>query len=323
MTRRRLVVNAVAISLLTAPAVLRAQAPGRLYRLGILRPTGRAPFDANIPNALGDLGYVEGRNLVVDQRYAEGRLERLPAIARELVAGRADALLAVGASATRAVMAATSTIPIVLFGNLDPVALGLVRTLARPGGNVTGVLIAPDGTLAGKKLELLREVVPQASRIGMLVPDDPAIRPQVAEVQRVAGTLGLGIVPVEVAKGDYERAFVTLAAERVQALFVAGSTYFVRDRKEIIERAARFRIPAIYEWREHVVDGGLMTYATSLPALHRRVAEYIDRIFQGARPAEMPVEQPSKFDLVINLKTAKSLGLALSPSLLLRGEVIE
>ena len=323
MTRRRQFVNAVAVSLLTAPAALRAQTPGRVYRLGILRPTGPAPLDVNVPKALRDLGYIEGQNLIIDRRYAEGRLERLPAFAKEQVAAKVDAVLAVGASAVRAAMAASSTVPIVLFGNVDPVALGLVRSLARPGGNVTGVLIAPDGTLAGKKLELLREVVPHATRIGMLSPDDPAIRPQVAEVQRVAATLKLGLIPVEVAGGDYERAFAALAAERVQALFVAGSTYFVRDRKEIIERAARFRIPAIYEWREHVEDGGLMTYATSLPALHKRVAEYIDRIFEGARPAEMPIEQPSKFDLVINLKTAKALGLALSPSLLLRAEVIE
>jgi len=323
MTRRRQFVNAVAVSLLTGPGALRAQVPGRVYRLGIVRPTGKAPLDVNVPNALRELGYVEGQNLVIDRRYAEGHLERLPAFAREQVAAKSDAIVAVGASAARAAMTATSTIPIVLFGNFDPVALGLVKSLGRPGGNVTGVLIAPDGTLAGKKLELLREVVPRATRIGMLSPDDPAMRQQVAEVQRVAVALGLTVAPVEVANGDYERAFAALAAERVQALFVAASTYFVRDRKEIIERAARFRLPAIYEWREHVEDGGLMTYATSLPALHKRIAEYIDRILEGAKPGEMPIEQPSKFDLVINLKTAKALGLALPPSLLLRAEVIE
>ena len=220
-------------------------------------------------------------------------------------------------------MAATTSIPIVLFGNFDPVALGFVKNLAQPGGNVTGVLIAPDGTLAGKKLELLREVVPRATRIGLLSHDDPAVRTQVGEVQKVATAFGITLIPVAVSNGDYERAFTRLAAERPQALFVAASPVFLRDRKQIVERAARFRMPAIYEWREYVEDGGLMAYATSLAALHKRIADYIDRIFEGARPGETPIEQPSKFDLVINSRTAKALGLVLSPALSLRADLIE
>jgi len=323
MTRRRQFVNAVAVSLLTGPAALRAQTPGRVYRLGILRPTGPAPFDVNIPEALRALGYVEGQNLVIDRRYAEGRLERLPVFARELVAGKIDAIVAVGAVSVRAALAATSTVPIVMFGNFDPIAAGLVKSLGRPGGNLTGVLIAPDGTLAGKKLELLREVVPRATRVGMLSHYDPSVRLQVVEVQKAASALGLSLHPVEVVGTDYDSAFAALAAERPHVLFVAASTYFIRDRLQIIERAARYRMPAIYEWREHVQDGGLMAYATSLPALHKRIADYVDRIFEGARPGDMPIEQPSKFELVINLRTAKALGLALSPTLLLRAEVIE
>jgi putative ABC transport system substrate-binding protein len=323
MIRRRVFMRAVAAALVGAPAAVGAQVPGRTYRLGIIRPTGVAPFDVNIPDALRELGYVEGRNLVIERRYAEGRSERLPELARELVAAKMDAIVAVGSGAARAAMAATGTIPIVMFGNFDPLGLGLVKSLARPGGNVTGVLIAPDGTLAGKKLELLREVVPRATRIGMIAPDDPGVRGQVAEVQKAAAALGLTLIPVEVVDGGYERAFAALAAQRPDALFVAASTYFVRDRRLLIDGAARYRLPAIYEWREHVEDGGLMAYATSLPALHKRIADYVDRIFEGARPGEMPIEQPSKFDLVVNLKTARALGLTLPSSFLLRAEVIE
>jgi len=323
MTGRRPLLSVIAAALLTGRADLRAQTPGRLYRLGILRPTSPAPLDVNIPEALRERGYVEGRNIVIDRRYGENRLERLPVFAREMVAGKVDAIVAVGAASVRAAVAATTIVPIVMFGNFDPVASGLVKSLARPGGNLTGVLIAPDGTLAGKKLELLLEVVPGATRIGMLSHYDPSVRQQVAEVRRIASALGLSVHPVEVVDGDYERAFTALATERPQALFVSASTYFVRDRLQIIERAARYRMPAIYEWREHVQDGGLMAYATSLPALHQRVADYVDRIFEGAKAGEMPIEQPSKFELVINRSTARALGLKLSPALLLRAEVIE
>lgn len=323
MTRRRPFLSAVAALLVAGPSDGWAQAPGRIYRLGILRPTGTAPFDVNIPEALRELGYVEGRNLIIDRRYAEGRTERLPALARELVAAKMDAIVAVGTGAVRAATEASSTIPVVMFGNFDPIALGLVKSLARPGGNVTGVLIAADGTLAGKKLELLREVVPRATRIGMIAPDDPGVRGQVAEVRKAASALGLQLIPVEVVGGDYERAFAALAAEHPDALFVAGSTYFVRDRRQLIDGAAKYRLPAIYEWREHVEAGGLMAYSTSLPTLHRRIADYVDRIFEGARPAEMPIEQPSTFEIYVNLKTARALGLSLPRSFLMRAEVIE
>ena len=310
--------------LLVARSVVHAQVPGRIYRLGVLRPTGPSLFDANIPRALAELGYVEGRNLVLEKRYAEGRSDRLPALARELVSGKVDAIVAVGAESVRAAMAATSSVPIVMFGNFDPLAAGFVKTLGRPGGNVTGVLIAPDGTLAGKKLELLRDAVPRASRIALLVPDDPGVASQVGEIRKAATALGLAIVVVKVFKGDYGEAFARLAAERPQAIFVASSTFFVRDRVPIIELVARYRLPAIYEWREHVAEGGLMTYAPSLNALQRRVADYVDRIFDGADPGELPVEQPTKFELVINLRTARALGLALPQSLLLRAdELIE
>ncbi len=316
---------ALTVAIVDAPLAAKAQQAGRTYRLGILQPTTpRATSDptalANrIVTSLRKLGYVEGQNLVVEQRYAEGELDRLPGLARELVQLRPEVILAVGSAAIRAAKDATPTIPIVLFGNFDPVVAGLVASLARPGGNFTGVMIAPDGTLAGKKLELLKEAVPRATRIVFLAwGDDPSFRPQLQEAQKAASSLGVTLSLVEIRGGDFDRAFVSIVAEHPGALFVFASTYFSRDRKRIIELAAKHRLPAIYEWCEHVADGGLMSYGSSLSGLYQCVAAYIDRIFKGAKPADLPVEQPTKFELIFNLKTAKVLGLTLPQSLLLR-----
>jgi putative ABC transport system substrate-binding protein len=322
------------ISLLAAGATLprraAAQPAGRVYRLGILAPTAAPPpsEQANaailIPKALGEMAYALGRDLVVDVRYAGGQLDRLPDLARELVRLRMDVIVAISASAVRAVTAATSTIPIVLYGNLDPIAAGLVTSLAKPEGNVTGVLIAPAGTLAAKKLELLKEAVPGATRIAFLAPADPGIKLQVQETQQAATTLGIKLTVTEVQARDYDRAFAALTAERPEALFVGAHTFFVRDRKRIIALAAKHRLPAIYEWPEHVEDGGLMSYGSSLTGTTRRVAVYVDRLFKGARVADLPIEQPAEFQLVINLKTARALGLTLPPSLVARADrVIE
>jgi putative ABC transport system substrate-binding protein len=241
-----------------------------------------------------------------------------------LVRLRVEVIVSIGSSATRAAKAATSTIPIVFLGNIDPIATGLVKSLARPEANVTGVLIAPAGTLAGKKLELLKDAVPRASRIALLSHEDPGLRAQEQETRSAAAALGIALPVTRVVGGDYERAFTALAADRPDALFVGASTYFMRDRKRIIELAARHRLPAIYEWPEQVEDGGLMSYGSDLAATTRRVAEYVDRIFKGARPGELPVEQPTELQLVINLRTARALGLSLSPSLLARaGRLIE
>jgi putative ABC transport system substrate-binding protein len=233
-----------------------------------------------------------------------------------------DVIVAISAAAARAVGAATTTIPIVLYGNLDPVAAGLVTSLAKPAGNITGVLIAPAGTLAAKKLEILKEAVPGATRIALLAPWDPGVKLQVQETQQAAVALGIKLTVTEVEAGEYERAFAALAAERPEALFVAAHTFFVRDRKRIITLAARHRLPAMYEWPEQVEDGGLMSYGSSLPGTTRRVAVYVDRLFKGARIADLPVEQPTDFQLVINLRTARALGLALPPSLLARADRI-
>ena len=303
------------------------EAQERVWRIGILRPS--APPVASdvtwtgIPRALRDLGYVEGRNLVLEHRYASGNTDLLVPLARELAAARVDLVIAVSAGAVRAAREVSATWPIVMFGNFDPVALGLVTQLARPGGNVTGVLIAPDGTLAGKRLELLRQLVPSATRIGYLSPPpDASSAQQAAEARRAAGELGVTLVEADVREDDYERAFAALMAQRPGALLVAAHTLFVRDRARIIALAARHRLPAIYEWREQVQDGGLMAYSTSLTWAYERVAAYADRILKGARPADMAVERPSKFELVINQRTARALGLTLSQPLLARADEV-
>jgi putative ABC transport system substrate-binding protein len=297
--------------------------------VGFLLPSALMSSDQKssavlIPKALRDLGYVEGQNLVVERRYVESKMELVSGLASELVQRGVDAIITVGPTAARATKGATTTIPIVMLGNFDPVAMGLVASLARPGGNITGVLIAPEGTLAAKKLELLKEAVPRAARIAFLSPDDPNVRPQVQEAQKAAPSLGVKLSVIGVQDGDYDRAFAAISAERPRALFVAATAYFFRDRKRIIELAAKHRLPAIYEWPEQVEDGGLMAYGASLSGLSRRIAAYVDRIFKGAKPGDLPVEQPSKFELVINLKTAKALGLTIPQSLLQRADrVIE
>jgi putative ABC transport system substrate-binding protein len=304
-----------------------AQGSQRVWRVGILRPSALPlPADTTgrgIPLALRALGYEEGRNLVLESRYADGRFERLPALARELLAARVDVLVAVGAPAIRAAQEASGSLPIAMYGNFDPVALGIVASLARPGGNVTGVLIAPDGTLAGKRLELLKQAVPAATRFAYLGPPaDVSTALQLAEARQAAAVLGVALVDVELRDGDYERAFAAIAALRPGALVVAAHTLFVRDRDKIIALAARHRLPAIYEWREQVADGGLMAYSTSLNWTYERVAAFVDRILKGARPADMAVERPTHFDLVINLKTARAIGLAFPQALLLRADEV-
>jgi putative ABC transport system substrate-binding protein len=321
--------RALALGALAGAFGVQGQNAERVFRLGMLLPSSRPPGAPDpgsaaslIPAALGELGFAEGRNLVVDRRYAEGRVDRLPAIAREAVAGGPDAIVPLGVTATRAAMQATATVPIVFYGNFDPVATGLVANLARPGGNVTGIVIAPEGTLAAKKVELLLEAAPGAKRIAFLAPPDPAIRFQEDEARTAAARAGVEWFVVEVRGGDYDAAFTAIAKARPQALFVAAHTIFVRDRKLVIERANRLRVPAIYEWREHVAEGGLMSYGSSLRETSQRVAAVVARVFRGAKPAELPVEQPTTFRLVVNAGTARASGIELPKSLLLRADEV-
>jgi putative ABC transport system substrate-binding protein len=315
--RRALALIAAAVA---APAL--AQRKSR-YVLGVLRATAQNPkrdISWRLVDSLRRRGYEAGRNLVVEQRFADGRLERLPALARELAALRPDAIVAIGSSAAIEARDATSTVPVVMFGNFDPLRLGLVKSLARPGGNVTGVLIAAQGTLAAKRLELLRDAVPGAARIGVLAPDDPLFAAQLDEVRRAAQRMGVTLTVVQVKGGDYDAAFAAMVAAKVQALFVGGHTFFARDGDRIIALAAKHRLPATYEWPEQAEDGGLMGYGADLDELYDRVAFMVERVLSGSSPAELPVEQPTKAELVINLRTAKALGIAIPAALQQRAD---
>jgi putative ABC transport system substrate-binding protein len=241
---------------------------------------------------------------------------------RDLARTGPDAIVAVAPESIRAAKAATPAIPILMFTSYDA-GQSFVASLAHPGGNITGVLTAPEGTLTTKRLELLREAVPRATRIAVLARAESA-HLQVPQAQQAASNLGVKLVVVEMRDDDYDRAFARFVADRAEALFVLASSIFFSDQRRIIDLAARYRLPAIYEWREQAEGGGLMAYGSSLSAVAGRLAVYVDRILKGAKPADLPVEQPTKFELVINLKTAKALGLTIPPSVLARAdEVIE
>lgn len=325
-SRRRLLHGVAAAGVLLCglrPAA--AQPAGKVLRLGWLRPSAAAPGElqsVGIPAALDRLGWVEGRNLVIERRWAEGQTARLPELARELAQLRCDALLTVGLSATRAARDAAPGSPIVFFGNFDPVATNLVTSLARPGGNVSGVLIAADGTLAPKKMQLLKEAVPRATRFAFLSPDDPAMEFQVLEARRAAAALGVELAVVTVRGADHAAAFAAIAAQGAQAVFVGAHTSFVTDRLPIIALARRHRLPTMWEWAEQVRDGGLMAYGTSLTALYERIASLVDRVFKGARIGELPIEQPSTYGLVLNQGTARAIGLSLPRALVLQASEV-
>jgi ABC-type uncharacterized transport system substrate-binding protein len=305
------------------PLVGKAQTGGRVYRVGVLRPTPPEE-QTRLVDALRSEGYVLGKNLVLEQRFASGDLSRLPDLMQELVNTRPDVVLVVGLAAARAAIDSRTTIPIVMFNNLDPVTLGLVPSLARPGGNLTGVLIAPHGTLASKRLELLKEAVPQARRIAVLVPDDPNIAAQVKEVQEAATLLGVELVVVSVQGSDYEQAFAKIAASGAGAIFLAAHSSFFRDRRLTFELAERHRLPAIYEWPDQVREGGLMAYGANLSEIYEQIADYIDRILKGSKPADLPVVMPSKLYLALNLRAARAIGFAFPHILLAKAdELIE
>jgi len=316
----------LAVLVVVAPLAVEAQPAGKVYRLGTLnlgtRPAAET-YDArrDIVEVLREFGYVEGRNLEVERRYADGRAERLPALAAELVNRHVDVVVAAGSDAVRAAQQATRTIPIVIIiAGQDTVELGLTPSLARPGGNVTGVVLG--SVLAGKRLELLEEAVPRATRIAMLATGDVAFRIQVEEATQAAALLGVRLVVVEAKGRDYEQAFTTMRRERADALFVGASPTLTADRRRIIELAALHRLPAIYQWPEHVEEGGLMAYGTSGRWAIQRLATYVDRVLKGANPAEIPIEQATTLTLALNLKTAKALGLIIPQSVLLRADQV-
>jgi putative ABC transport system substrate-binding protein len=314
----------LALVLLGVPPEAGAQPAGRVYRLGFLSTysaTANAEGVAALFAALREAGYEEGRNLVVERRYADGKVERLPALAAELVRARVDVILAQTTPAALAAKRATSTVPIVIPTSGDAVGSGLVASLARPGGNVTGLqFLGPE--LAVKQLELLKETAPGVTRVGLLA--HPRFPPEVTflrEMERHAPSLGVEVRLVEAkTAADHAAAFAAIAGHRINGLVVAGSVYNHDPWTRVVELAARQRIPAIYPGREWVEAGGLMSYFADRKALYRRAAVFVDRLFQGARAADLPMEQPTKFELVVNVKTARALGLVVPRSVLLRAD---
>ena len=317
MINRRVFVEALAAGVASSSRRAHAQAD-RQVRVGWLSP-GRHPFIEAFRQGMRALGYVEGRNLVIEERYAEGNNERLPAFARELIGTNVHVVVASGGAATRAAAHAAPALPVVgVVGDL--LAAGLVRSLAHPGGNVTGFnTLAPD--LAVKWFELFKSAVPKLTRVAVLFDARPGRqRPQ---AETTALRLGLQLVPLQARDGDeIDRAFTRAAREHCGGIVVSASPVFAGLKQQIVALAEKHRIPAMYEHRDFVEAGGLMSYGPDLRDVFRRAATYVDRIVRGARPADLPVEEPTKFELVINLKTAKALGLTIPPSLLGRADQI-
>jgi len=313
---------------LAAPLTAEAQQAGKVHRIGMLETTSMALNAANIEafrQGLRELGYVEGRNYIIEYRSADGRSERFPDLAAELVRLKVDVILTRGTPAVMAAKSATGTIPVVMAASSDPVLSGVVASLARPGGNITG-LSSIVHEVSGKRLELIREVFPGVSRIAvLLIMSNPAEALQWKETEIAASSLRVQVQLLDVRKaGDFGRAFDAAIKQRAGALVVGLDTLTQTNHRFIVDLAAKHRLPTIYGTREFVDAGGLMGYGVSYPDLYRRAATYVDKILKGAKPADLPVEQPTKFDLVINLKTAKALGLTIPPSLLARAdEVIE
>jgi putative tryptophan/tyrosine transport system substrate-binding protein len=330
MIRRRDFITLLGGATAAWPLAARAQqlSPDRPI-VGVLAPQSQAASARNIEafrKGLRDLGYVEGRNITLEIRYGDGLPERLPQLAAELVALKPAVIRAGSTAGLVAVHNATQTIPLVGATLEDPVALGLVKSISRPGTNVTGTWLAGDDALVSKRLGLLKDVVPGVSRVAAIVnPGDSSDTPLLRLLPTTAHALGLELFVIE-ARGASELpiAFANVARDGVQALFISSSPLFTSHRREIVATAARVRLPAIYGWREFPEAGGLVSYGPSLPDLYRQSATIVDKILKGANPADLPVEVPTRFELVVNLKTAKALGLKVSePFLLLADEVIE
>jgi putative ABC transport system substrate-binding protein len=311
---------------LGAPLGAFAQQKGKIWRIGVLS-AGASPPDGLPPAALrqglAELGYAEGRNMVYEARWAEAKFGRLPELAAELVRLRVDAIVVTGEPASSALKEATSTIPIVIAGAGDPVGTGMVASLARPGGNITGTS-AQATELSAKRMEILKEAVPKASRIAVLWnADNPAMTLRYREIEKAARILRVTVQPLGVREPeDFDAAFSAMTRERPDALFMVTDALTNLNRKRVIEFTAKHRIPAMYESPPLVLQGGLMAYGPSFDDIYRRAAVFVDKILKGAKPRDLPVEQLDRFYLLINLRTAKALGLTIPQSLLLRADKV-
>jgi putative tryptophan/tyrosine transport system substrate-binding protein len=323
--RASLLALPVALALLVTPFAATAEQRTKVYRIGVLEDVGMAANAENLSafrHGLGELGYVEGQSFTIEYRSADGRAERFGDLARELVRLEADVIVTRGTPAALAAKHATETIPIVMASSGDPAAEGIVASLARPGGNVTGLHIMGPPELGSRRLQLIKEIVPGLSRVGVL--SNPANHhgPMlVRDTARAASAMRLQVQGFEVQRvEDFERIFEAAALSRIDALITVEDSLTFAHRTRIVEFAAMSRLPAIHGLREFVEAGGLVAYGVDRRDLFRRSASYVHRIFRGARPADLAVQGPTRFELVINLRTAKVLGLTIPPSLLMRAD---
>src|SRR3990167_4216586 len=327
MNNKKVVCLALGAFLLALSFPAEAQQPKKVPRIGYLGGASPSAISARTEafrQGLRELGYIEGKNIVIEWRSAEGKPERMSELATELVRLKVDLIVSPGgAPTTRAAKEATVTIPIVMAQDGDPVGSGFVASLARPGGNITGLsTLAPE--LSGKQLELLKEIVPRLSRVAVLgTSTRPGTTQQLRETELAAGALGVKLQYLDVLDPkDIETAFRAASKGRADAVLVLGGPLFTFQRTQFVELAAKSRLPAIYPSPEFVEAGGLMTYSVSRTDLHRRAATYVDKILKGAKPADLPVQQPTKFELVINLKTARQIGVTIPPNVLARADKV-
>jgi putative tryptophan/tyrosine transport system substrate-binding protein len=315
---------ALSIILFALCVFAEAQQPKKVPRLGFLSPTSDDSRVEAFRQGLRELGYVEGQNIAIEYRWADGKFDRLPDLALELVRLKVDVVVAVVTQASLAAKMATGTIPVVMIGVSDPVGSGLVVSLARPGANITGTS-SMTAEIIGKQLELIKETLPKISRVAALWnPANPIFQAiQRRETEVAARALGMQLQFVEArAPDEIDRAFARVAKERMRALLVLNDPVFTAQRKQIADLSAKHRFPTVSGTREYTEVGGLMAYGPSFPDMYRRAAYYVDRILKGTKPADLPVEQPMKFELIINLKTAKQIGLTIPPNVLARADKV-
>jgi putative ABC transport system substrate-binding protein len=324
MNRRDTVLALVALGAAACSRASFAQQPGKVWRVGFLSPTSASLSSSNTNaflKGMRELGYVEGKNLVIEWRFADGKLERLPGLAAELVQLKVDVIVTLGSPAISAAQKATTTIPIVMTSAGDPVGSGFVKSLARPGGNITG-LSNMAGDIAAKFIDLLRSVVPKLSRVAMLTPST-TYGELSKSVQAAAQKAGVKTLMAEASTPqEIENAFAMMVREKADAVFVGSPAVFAQQHRQIAELALKYRLPSLFQDRVNVEVGGLMSYGQKLTDNYLRSATYVDKIFKGAKPGDLAVEQPVSFELVVNLKTAKALGLTISQSLLLRADEV-
>ncbi len=327
---RRTFIGGIACSLVIAPPTALAQPAGKVYRIGYLSigsasTTYTRPLEA-FRQGLRELGWEEGRNLLIEYRFAEGHADRLPALADELVRLKVDLIVASPTPSALAAKHATRTIPIVGMSLTEPVAVGLVPSLSRPGGNVTGITYGVDTEIFGKQLQLLKEVVPNVRRVAVLTnpaSGGPSHSLRMESVKSAARSLGLPLQILEVREpSDFDAAFAAMVKERAGALLLSGDAMFFIHRDRLADLALKSRLPSMSTQSQWVEAGGLVSYAPSFPDLWRRAATYVDKILRGAKPADLPIEQPTKFELVVNLTTAKTLDLTIPQPILARADEV-